>query len=125
MPNPITPEEHQRRLNLYRQGLSDSKMAKALGMSKGGIRTWRETYKLLPWRQRTDKNASRMEDALSPDECAAMRRFLRVLVTYAKKVPEWQNIDVGAFLSVWRQEYGGGRTARMLHGSRRKRASGE
>jgi hypothetical protein len=39
--NAITPAEHERRVKLYEQGLSDTEMAKIIGIDRSSIGTWR------------------------------------------------------------------------------------
>ena len=41
-------EEYERRMTLYLQGLSDKSIAEALGMSKGGVESWRRANMLPP-----------------------------------------------------------------------------
>jgi hypothetical protein len=48
-----------------------------------------------------------MEEALTPDECAKMKAFLRTLVAYANCLPPGSRPDVSGFLSVWNRLAGG------------------
>ncbi|GEA17763.1 helix-turn-helix domain-containing protein [Moorella sp. E306M] len=46
--SPLSPEENERRLKLWRQGLTDSEIAKVVGCHPGSIRDWRNIRGLPP-----------------------------------------------------------------------------
>lgn len=43
----ISPEENERRMNLYKQGYTDTQMARILGCHPGTIQSWRAARGLL------------------------------------------------------------------------------
>lgn len=74
--------QHERRLALYRQGLTDPEIARALGMSISTITNWRKRagLKRVSKRKRKDDKyfkLIRCNDPLPPDELAVMKRRLR------------------------------------------------
>lgn len=46
MPRALELDAHSQRLALYRQGLDDAEIAVALGLTPGGIKSWRRRYGL-------------------------------------------------------------------------------
>lgn len=79
----LPPEEHERRLALWRQGMTDPEIAKALGVSLSTITNWRNRAGLqrvnTRKRKRDDKYCKliRCNDPLPPDELVVMKRRLR------------------------------------------------
>lgn len=58
----IKPEEHERRLQLYRQGLTDKDVAQYCGCTKNAIMMWRRTHG-LPANHGHDGKPIRREEA--------------------------------------------------------------
>lgn len=58
----MSPEEHQRRLDLYNQRLSDAKIAAAVGLSTAGIQKWRNAHNLPSISRRRNKVDASDED---------------------------------------------------------------
>ena len=80
----LTPEEEQIAFTMYYQQASDAQIARRLNLSTFQVRYWRQLYNLP-----SIKHASRltfpgvpMEEALSSEQCAKMRWFIRILLTY-------------------------------------------
>lgn len=79
----LPEEEHQRRLALWRQGMTDPEIAKELGVSLSTITNWRNRSGLkrvnIRKRKRDDKyfQLLRCNDPLPPDELVVMKRRLR------------------------------------------------
>ena len=48
MPRRVSPEENERRLNLYKQGFSDGEIAEKVGVKVSTIRSWRLKRELSP-----------------------------------------------------------------------------
>jgi|GEM_PF-4699608 len=90
----LSPEEHEARMLLYRQGLNDREIAKALGVRYQTIAGWRYIHHLsanvsqgrhLPGQGNSQPPTMNltggvpMSRALSPDGCDLVRQFLRTL----------------------------------------------
>jgi len=90
-----------RRLELYHQGLSDVQIAAAVGRNPQTICDWRQRHGLPP--NETQRKGCRMEDALTPEQCAEMRLFLTALVALHRELPPEQKPDVARFMAQWRK----------------------
>lgn len=85
----LPPEEHQRRLALHHQGLTNKEIAERLGLSEGCIGNWRNRAGLArPSRQKkrevkplADGWKAREADMPKPAELAEFKRQLRGLVS--------------------------------------------
>jgi len=95
----LAPEEESRRLALYRAGLRDGEIAARVGTLPQTILGWRRSRGLPPH----PHTSCPMEDALTPDECAEMRRFLAVLVALRRELPAGRKVEVAAFMAEWRK----------------------
>jgi len=105
------------RMELYKQGLKDADIAKAVGVTQGAITYWRKT-RCLPSHQKLKKKSVRsgisyqfkhtgkpMETVLNPDQCEVMWGFFRLLITAADKNPG--KVNVTRIINFYRGEYGG------------------
>jgi len=90
------------KMGLYKQGLYDTQIAERLGVTRAAVYAWRRDRGLPSNREAIRPGSCPMEDALTPDQCQVMRRFLGDLVRVADmrpgKIP-----DVMAFMSEWRR----------------------
>jgi len=105
----LPAEKEERRMTLYKQGLSDTEIAERLGLTRMAICRWRERRGLPP-NVLVDKpkkkeiwSGVRMEKALPPEKCTIMKKFLHDLAEYAKMLPAGVKPDVSAFIREWRQ----------------------
>jgi len=79
----LPEEEHQRRLALHHEGLTNREIAERLGLSESAIGNWRNRSGLkrvnTRKRKRDDKYCQliRCNNPLPPDELAVMKRRLR------------------------------------------------
>jgi DNA-binding CsgD family transcriptional regulator len=78
----LPKEEHERRLALWRKGLTDPEIAKAAGVSLSTITNWRHRAGLRRVNKRKRKDDKyfkliRCNDPLPPDELAVMKKRLR------------------------------------------------
>lgn len=83
----ISKEEEMRRMALYRQGLSDTKIAERLGLTGMAICKWRKKRKLPAWRpayRTTGKIGYPINEALPLEKQAFVLEFLHDLVEYSK-----------------------------------------
>lgn len=100
----LAPEEEEKRMRLYQQGLSDREIAKAVGKSYLTIQKWRHRRKLppniKPHGKGTNNQSVSMETVLSPEQCKKMEEFFKHLI-YAKKLnPE---LDIAWFMKEYRK----------------------
>lgn len=103
-------EEEKLRMTLYKQGFSDTEIAKKLGVTKATIYHWRMRRGLTLnisniGGKSIYKAGIPMEKALPPEKCTIMKKFLHDLVEYAKMLPLEAKPDVSAFLQEWRRTY--------------------
>ena len=93
----IKADEHRRRLEMYKRGMSDREIARQVGRSSSVIREWRKRHNLPAH----NYNAGvAMETALTPEQCEKMRRFFRLLVAYHQLAKTNQRkLDVGVLLA--------------------------
>ena len=81
----LSPEEHERRLALWRQGMTDAEIATSLGMSAATVYSWRRAWGLGRVNKRKRKDDKyfkllRCNDPLPPEELVVMKRRLRGLL---------------------------------------------
>ena len=106
-----------KRMELYQQGLNDSAIARAVGVTQGAITCWRK-YRGLTANQKRNKKSVRpgypyqfkftgkpMENVLSPSQCEVMRDLFRLLITASDRNPG--KVDVSRIINFYRKEYGG------------------
>lgn len=101
-------EEEKLRMTLYKQGLSDGQIAKKLGVTAKTICDWRKRRGLPAWfpaYRMSSRIGYPMRQALPPEKCAIVRRFLHDLVEYSKELPVGAKPDISAFLWEWRRTY--------------------
>lgn len=110
----LTPEENAIRYHLYNQGLLDKAIAERVGVNYRSIAFWRQQRKLpangggCGWGKVRERGSILMQDALTPDQCEDMRRFLSALVKYADIAQEaGRKLDVGRFMVEYREAYRG------------------
>ena len=110
----LTPEENAIRYHLYNQGLIDKEIAERVGVNYRSIAFWRQQRKLptngggCGWGRVRERGSILMQDALTPDQCEDMRRFLSALVKYddiARKAG--RKLDVNRFMVEYREAYRG------------------
>jgi len=111
----LPPAEETRRLELYHAGLSDTRIAAAMGVVPSAIWQWRR-YRGLPTQHpkitapRDSRGRKirflltggcRMEQAMSPQECEIVRQFFRDLLAYSNKLPPGKKPDIARFMKGW------------------------
>ncbi|MDI3534807.1 MAG: hypothetical protein PWQ82_1172 [Thermosediminibacterales bacterium] len=118
----LAPEEEQKRMRLYRQGMPDDKIAEVVGVTRRAICLWRHSRGLPLNRKRTKRTNRKkvnkrsslvkriradrriksvpMETVLSPEQCSVMRQFMTHLVFAKKLNPE---LNVGQFMKEYRK----------------------
>jgi hypothetical protein len=95
------------RMEMYQQGLSDSRIAEAVGVNRQKITSWRWYWKLPNRWKRPEYTGVRpknsagcpMEQALSDDQCEVVRMFLSDLVKAADACKGRK--DVMGFMREW------------------------
>jgi len=110
----LPPEEEEKRMRLYKKGLTNAEIAKRCGVTSACINSWRTRKNLpliMPKTQRkpgkckfTKATGVPMGTVLTPAECRAMRRFLSCLV-YGHKMNS--NLDVSYFMTEYRRMING------------------
>jgi len=104
----LDPAEHERRLELYNQGLSDGQIAAIIGRHSSSIFFWRRRCG-LPAHQHNDQHNGTvssgvpMNQVLTPEQCAEMRMFLTALVALRRELPPGQKPDIRKFIAQWRK----------------------
>lgn len=114
----LTPEEVERRLKLYKMGLTDKLAAEKLGIHCAAYSLWRREMGLPANRKKrsnekillTAATGTRMENVLSPEQCKAMRLFLGHLLKAHKMNP---NLNVGEFIGAYRMYLHGYKTKQV------------
>lgn len=108
----ITGEEEMQRMTLYKQGMNDTEIAERLGVTRVTICRWRNRKGLPPNVKSVNRPIKRgiqpsakMEEALPPEKCIIMKKFLHDLVEYSKMLPTGVKPDISAFLWEWRRTY--------------------
>lgn len=81
----LPQEEHERRLALWRKGLTDPEIARAAGVTLSTITNWRSRAGLRRVNKRKRKDDKyfkliRCNDPLPPEELAEMKKRLRGLL---------------------------------------------
>ena len=98
----LSPEEDARRLELWRQGLTDREIGAACGTVRQGICGWRRVRGL---QANTGPQATNcavpMRQALPPEGCELVSSFFGALLALRDRHPE-HRIDVTAALKAWR-----------------------
>lgn len=92
----LSPEEESKRMRLYKQGLTDRKIAEIFGYRRGRVQQWRYARGL-------PSNSSvsvPMEEALTAEQCKVMWRFLNHLLVAHSMNPD---LDVGGFMAEYRK----------------------
>lgn len=103
----LAPEEEDRRMVLYRQGLSDAKIAKALNLKHQAVAAWRYRRHLPSNRPacRSYIAGVPMEQALTPEQCDVMRNFLQAVVGYDKMTGgALRGETLGRFMQLYRED---------------------
>lgn len=88
-------------LSLYSQRLNDVEISKRVNRSPAYVWQWRKKYSLPS----NGKPGVPMEDVLTEDQCAEIRRFFAALLVYADRHKD-KKPDIGAFMRKW-NEIGG------------------
>jgi len=108
-----------KRMELYEQGLKDTEIAKAVGVTQGAITDWRQRRGLTANQKRKKKSVrpgypylfkhtgKPMESVSSPSQCEVMRDLFRLLITASDRNPG--KVDVSRIINFYRDEYGGER----------------
>lgn len=93
-------DKYAQRMELYKQGLTDKEIAVIEGAAESTISVWRNYHK-LPKHTNIGKYEGHvpMEYALTPDQCAVMRRFFTDLLAAADGCRGKK--DVGNYLHTW------------------------
>lgn len=65
----LPPDEHQRRVKLYRQGLLDEEIAAIVGVNRFTIGKWRNSYNLPYHKPSKVKDVDSMEIGKSKNPC--------------------------------------------------------
>lgn len=123
MPKKLTAEQDKKRLELYKQGLTDKKIGEALGLLSGyAIFDWRTKRRLpansMQGRKKSAKHTAKhrsgvkIENVLPPDGCVLVKTFFRDLVTIARQAGEKENMCISGFIRTWRELNCGGRATR-------------
>jgi len=98
----MSRDDFEKRLELFKKGLSNREIARIEGVSEVAISKWRKMH--LPdmpiQRHFHCDTGTKMETALSPEQCSVMRKFLALLITAKKLNPE---LDVGRFIKEYRK----------------------
>lgn len=92
--------EHERRLELYRQGLNDREIGEAVGMTASGIKGWRRRHGLPAQGEKGAPNGALMQDVLDDDQVEKMKTFLSRLVKARDENPD---LDVGEYIGRYRK----------------------
>ena len=107
----LTPEENAIRYQLYNQGLIDKEIAEKVGVNNSTIAEWRKQRNIPAnggGKGPGEWGSIPMQDALTPDQCEDMRRFLSALVKYDDIAQEaGRKLDVGRFMVEYREAYRG------------------
>lgn len=94
-------------LSLYNQRLSDREIGRRIDRSHTYVRLWRKKHSLPSIGRPGGFEAVTMEDVLTEDQCAEIRRFFAALLVYADRHKD-KKPDIGAFMRKW-NEIGGPR----------------
>lgn len=92
--------EHERRLELYQQGLNDREIGEAVGLTASGIKSWRGRHGLPTQGEKGVPNGASMQDVLDDDQVEKMKTFLSRLVKARDENP---NLGVGEYIGRYRK----------------------
>lgn len=106
----LTADQNNQRLELYRQGLTDKKIADIIGINKSNVWAWRKlnglpTHNKRGRYKRMVGSGVPMKTVLPPGGCRLVKTFFRDLIWYAGKTEK--EIDFNAFLRKWIDIKGG------------------
>lgn len=101
------PEEHNRRLELAKRGLTPREVAKKVGRSEQSIRVWFNAngFETNPHsRPIREQSGIHFSEALQPHQIPEMAAFLRTLSTAGRKaVKAGVKPDITGFMDEWRR----------------------
>lgn len=106
----LSKQDHDWRLELYQDGLTDKQIANILPVTPHAMANWRSERGLKANKSEVRpvvvdlSRVVRYSEALKPEQCAEMRDFLVCLEVLSKR--QRGKVNVGEFIKEWRKRGG-------------------